>query len=76
MDEQKPVGWFSYHETLSSWYEDNEGEPGAVPLYRDPPKRDLIPLDDEELLRCECDAEGDLSLMAKLILQRMMEKNP
>jgi hypothetical protein len=46
-----------------------------VPLYYEIPNRKLIPLTEEELLRCECDSDGNLSQIAKLIMDRILEKN-
>jgi len=42
------VGWFGYDTGLRLWFETNEGDDGAIPLYKDQPQRTWVGLKDDE----------------------------
>ena len=46
------VGWFGYDTGLRLWFETNEGDDGAIPLYKDQPQRTWVGLTDEEIQEC------------------------
>jgi len=42
------VGWFGYDTSLRLWFETNENEDDAIPLYKDAQKRPWVGLMDED----------------------------
>jgi len=42
------VGWFGYDTGLRLWFETNEGDDGAIPLYKDQQQRTWVGLTDDE----------------------------
>ena len=66
------VGWFGYDTGLRLWFETNEGDDGAIPLYKDQPQRTWVGLtDDDEIPWDGVDAKS----FARAIEAKLKDKN-
>ena len=70
------VGWFGYDTGLRLWFETNKGDDGAIPLYKDQPKRTWAGLTDEEIetIYAECNV-WDKFEYERMLEAKLKEKN-